>query len=65
MLLEKALGDALVACRFLPDDTAEHYVFGAVHFHKGPKRTELRLRWTAGNQLELPAEAPTSTASPE
>lgn len=44
-LLEKALGDALVEGRWLPDDTPNHYRFGAVTFAEGSPRTVIELRW--------------------
>lgn len=44
-LLEKACGDALVAGRWLKDDTPDHYAFGGVVFDDalGPRQTILRL----------------------
>lgn len=33
-LLEKALGDALVNGRWIPDDTPEHFLFVHVHFEQ-------------------------------
>lgn len=46
--LEKALGDALVAGGWLPDDTPDHYRFGAVAFEvvRGVRATRLHLAWT-------------------
>ena len=35
VMLEKALGDALVEGGWLPDDTPEHYEFGGVTFTEG------------------------------
>lgn len=50
VILEKALGDALVNGRWLPDDTPEHYRFGAVEFTTAPKplfdHTEVLLAYT-------------------
>lgn len=45
MLLEKALGDALVSGGWLPDDTPDRYTFGALVFdpNTGPPRTLLTL----------------------
>ena len=42
-LLEKSLGDALVAGGWLPDDTPEHFTFGAVTFALGAARTTVDL----------------------
>lgn len=43
-MLEKALGDALVNGRWLPDDTPEHFTFGGVSFEApGPARTTVTL----------------------
>jgi len=43
-LLEKALGDALVNGRWLPDDTPEYFTFGEVTFEEpGPARTTVTL----------------------
>lgn len=47
-LLEKVVGDALVAGAFLPDDTPELYRFGAVTFDVEPgvrKRTEITITY--------------------
>lgn len=44
VLLEKALGDALVEGGWLPDDTAQHFTFGAVTFALGHPRTAVALR---------------------
>ena len=47
-LLEKALGDCLTAGGWLPDDTPEHYDFGALTFAEGAARTTVELRcWRA------------------
>jgi len=45
--LEKALGDALVAGRFLADDTPDQFRFGGVLFAVSPgeTRTEVLLTW--------------------
>lgn len=52
VLLEKALGDALVDGGWLPDDTPEHFRFGAVTFEKGESRTRVLLRcWPAAGGL--------------
>lgn len=42
-LLNKALGDALVEYRAIPDDDPPHYVFGGVEFdgERGPDRTRI------------------------
>lgn len=47
-LLEKALGDALVNGRWLPDDTPEHFAFLRVAFanEPGPHRTTIHLEAT-------------------
>lgn len=42
-LVEKALGDALVEGGWLPDDTPEHFDFGAVTFALGHRRTTIEL----------------------
>jgi hypothetical protein len=44
-LLEKALGDALVNGRWIPDDTFSHYRFGRLSFEDevGPNRTSILL----------------------
>jgi hypothetical protein len=43
--LEKALGDALVNGRWLPDDTPEHFTFGELTFEQpGPGRTTVTLQ---------------------
>lgn len=46
-LLEKALGDALMATGRLEDDTPDHYRFFAVQFDEeiGPKRTIIVLTY--------------------
>jgi hypothetical protein len=43
--LAKALGDALVVGRYLPDDTPEHFTMGRVSFdaEPGPERTRIAL----------------------
>lgn len=40
-LVDKALGDAMVEGRFIPDDDAAHFYFGGVEFdpERGPDRT--------------------------
>lgn len=43
VLVEKALGDALVEGGWLPDDTPEHFDFGAVTFGLGHPRTTISL----------------------
>jgi hypothetical protein len=45
--LEKALGDALVNGRWLPDDTPAHYAFGGLVFEhaRGIRATRLTLAW--------------------
>jgi len=47
-LIEKSLGDALVAGGWLPDDTPEHFSFGSVEFdpQTGPARTMVHLSYT-------------------
>lgn len=45
VLLEKALGDALVEGGWLDDDTPDRYSFGAVTFALGSPRTAVRLRY--------------------
>lgn len=45
VLLEKALGDALVEGGWLPDDTPEHFTFGAVTFALGHSRTAVALSY--------------------
>jgi hypothetical protein len=44
-MLEKALGDTLVKCGYLPDDTPEHFTFPELTFEyeKGVKRTTVHL----------------------
>ena len=47
--LEKALGDALVAIGYLPDDTPDRFTFGDVTFAKAPvTQTTLTIEWSAG-----------------
>lgn len=41
-LLEKALGDAL-QLQWLPDDTPEHFTFGALTFEQGAAQTTITL----------------------
>ncbi len=48
-LLEKALGDAMVEGGWLPDDTPDHYRFGAVTFALGSPRTAIDLRCMGRN----------------
>lgn len=45
VMVEKALGDALVIGQYIPDDTPEHYTFGPVQFEPdpGPKLTRIWL----------------------
>ena len=43
-LIEKSLGDALTEGGWLPDDTPEHYDFGALTFAEGAVRTTVELR---------------------
>lgn len=51
-LLEKALGDALVAGGWLADDTDEFFRFGAVRFavERGASRTEVLLRYERNDE---------------
>lgn len=52
-LLEKALGDALVTYRAIPDDTARQFWFTGVEFEreKGPKRTTIVL-WLIEKEIQ-------------
>lgn len=47
-MLEKALGDTLVKCGYLPDDTPEHFTFPELTFEyeKGVKLTTIHLEAT-------------------
>lgn len=47
VMIEKALGDALVNGRWLPDDTHRHFRFTHAGFEeeRGPRRTVLTLRF--------------------
>jgi Holliday junction resolvase RusA-like endonuclease len=45
MILSKALGDAFVTTRVIPDDTPEHYELTHLRFGHGPMETVLRVRW--------------------
>lgn len=42
-LLEKALGDALQAGRWIENDTPEHYTFPSLTFAQGPAATTITL----------------------
>jgi len=55
VLLEKALGDALVEGRWLDDDTPDHYRFGAVDFalRDSPGTALTLLCETAGQDTRL------------
>lgn len=46
-LLEKALGDALVNGRWLPDDTPEHFTFERVHFEQQTGKALTTIELTA------------------
>lgn len=50
MTLSKALGDALVTMRVIPDDTPEHYELTHLRFGHGPTETVLRVRWETNSQ---------------
>lgn len=46
-LLEKALGDALVNGRWIPDDTPEHFFFERVHFEQQTGKPKTTVELTA------------------